>query len=71
MPRLPLLLFHFCELVSNNRVNKTDEIYKAKTPLSAAKKAYRVHKDLDRVCVLNTEDNLIYCYETNNFLQSK
>ena len=71
MPRLPFLSFHYCELITNNKVNKTNEIYKAKSPLCAAKKAYRVHKDMVRLCVLNTEDNLVYCYDTTDFLPSK
>lgn len=71
MPSKPLITFIMCVLDENNEFTPTNNIYKARDSLAAAKKAFRVHKNFNPVYILNTNNNKIYEYDTSTFFTKK
>jgi hypothetical protein len=71
MPSNPLITFIMCVMNENNEFVPTHSIYKARDSLAAAKKAFRAHKILKIIHVLNTNNNNIYSYDTSTFFTKK
>ena len=57
MPSNPLITFIMCVMDENNEFVPTHSIYKARDSLTAAKKAFRAHKVLKIIHILNTNNN--------------
>ena len=60
-----------CVIDENNEFIPTNNVYKARDSLAAAKKAFRQHKLFKSICVLNTDNNKLYEYDTSTFFTKK
>ncbi len=56
-----------CHLTSDNQYVKTSETYNAKTPESAAKKAYRNNKHLEYIFLYSIFEKKIYNFIMKDF----
>ena len=71
MPRHSFNNYYMCNIAPDNKFIKTDIFVKAKEPLSAAKKLFRLNKTLENIYVLEENTNKIYHYETKHFFKTK
>ena len=71
MPTNPLITFVMCVMNENNEIVPTKCVYKARDSLAAAKKAFRVHKQMNPVFVINTDTYKVYEYDTSTFFTKK
>ena len=67
----PLVSYKMCIPDSSNNFTITNNIIRARNPLSAAKKLFREHKSLLYIYVLDTNTNQIFQYETKYFFTKK
>tara|TARA_Y100000816_G_scaffold204073_1_gene150431 strand:+ start:275 stop:511 length:237 start_codon:yes stop_codon:yes gene_type:complete len=66
-----LNLYIQCILNENNGFSKTDQKFRARNSLAAAKKAFRNNKNLLKVYILDTDDSKVYAYDTKSFFKVK
>ena len=71
MPKNHLITFVLCKMKPDNSFELTDKIYKARSSLCAAKKAYKDNKQLKQVFILNTDNREIHQFETQSFFTKK
>ena len=67
----PLINFFLCEIDNDNKFIKTNICLKARTSLSAAKKAYRHNKNLVDIFVIDDQNNIYHHVSTTFFTKKK
>ena len=70
MPRNNLNTYFLCKN-NNNSIIITNKMYRARNPLSAAKKAFREHKSYIIIYIYDEDQKQIYTYDTNTFFTYK
>ena len=70
-PRQPLINFFLCEVTDDNHFIKTNLCFKARTSLSAAKKAFRHNKKLVDIFVIDEKNNIYHHISTTFFTKKK
>tara|TARA_B100000401_G_scaffold426073_1_gene356310 strand:+ start:819 stop:1052 length:234 start_codon:yes stop_codon:yes gene_type:complete len=68
---MALRKFTLCILEQDNRFEKTDKEFRARDPLSAAKKAFRSNKSLNPVYILDNDTTQVFVYDTSTFFTVK
>lgn len=71
MPKNRLITFLLCNIEPDNSFVLTEKIYRARSSLCAAKKAYRENKQLKIIFVLNTDNREIHQFDTSSFFTKK
>lgn len=71
MTKKYLVTFVLCNIKSDNSFELTDKIYRARSSLCAAKKAYKDNKQLKIVFILNTDNREIHQFDTSTFFTKK
>jgi len=66
-----MLKFLLVEPVENGFKAIPDKIFKAKTPLKAAKKAYRDDKSLEKIYLYQEREKKVYVFDTSSFFTVK
>ena len=70
MPKNYLITFILCNMLPDNSFKLTEKIYRARSSLCAAKKAYKDNKNLRYVFILNTDNREIHQFDTSSFFSS-
>ena len=68
---MALRKFTLCTLEPDNRFQKTEKEYRARDPLTAAKKAFRGNKTLNPVYILDNDTQQVFVYDTSTFFTFK
>ena len=68
---MALRKFTLCTLELDNRFQKTENEYRARDPLAAAKKAFRGNKSLNPVYILDNDTQQVFVYDTSTFFTVK
>lgn len=71
MPKQPLSLYFLCISSPQNQIIITDKSYRARSPLAAAKKAFRDNKSYSKIIIYNDNDKNISTFDTENFFTYK
>ena len=71
MPKNYLITFVLCNILPDNSFELTEKMYRARSSLCAAKKAYKDNKNLKDVFVLNTDNREIHQFDTSSFFTKK
>ena len=66
-----MIKFLLVEPVENGFKAVPDKIFKAKTPLKAAKKAYRENKAQKKIYLYEEKDKKVYSFDTESFFTMK
>ena len=68
---MALRKFTLCTLEPDNKFQKTDNEYRARDPLAAAKKAFRGNKHMNPICILDNDTTQVFVYDTSTFFTVK
>tara|TARA_B100000900_G_scaffold342431_1_gene305833 strand:+ start:154 stop:390 length:237 start_codon:yes stop_codon:yes gene_type:complete len=71
MPKYPLNLYYLCTITGSNQIIITNKSYRARSSISAAKKAFREDKSLSNITIYDDTNKNILTFDTETFFTYK